>query len=302
MYCEECGSICYNGTCPNCGLTSDEWQDITDEIVYHEDEDEELQHGAPRTHRIPNMAVMTWSNPNETENPNLRRALRKDGWFGWDVQSSMFINNELKRMSEKFKLGYLFVDDCYYYMRKYKDKINFTGKSLEDVIPALLYLFVRLNGQPLTLLDLKKAGYDEKKVYNIYIELISKLNLYKKIRPQNPAIFVEKAIDYIFDFNQFYWNAGRYATRQQLINFVKKQFLGIYRRKTTHGFIDLSTNGLSTIGAILYVSVRNARDFRLTQSEIANACNISEVTLRKYIKKLKDYYRAIDKSSKNGII
>ena len=298
MYCE-CGAILEDGVCRNCGLVDDEWQEISDEVVYHEDEDEELQHGAPRTHRIPSMAVMTWSNPDETSNPDLRRALRKDGWFGWSVQRSMYINNELKRLTELFGLGYMFVDDCYYYMRKYKDKVNFTGKSLDDVIPALLYLFIRLNGQPFTLLDFKKAGFDERKIYSIYVELITKLNLYKKIKPQNPSIFVEKAIDYIYKFNSFFWDTGRYIRRQELINFIKKQFLGIYARSTKHGFIDISNNGLSTIGAILYVTAKNELDFKLTQTEIANACNISEVTLRKYIKKLRDYYRTLDGFSKN---
>ena len=82
MYCDECGAPRFNGICPNCGLVNDEHQEMSDEVVYHEDEDEELQHGAPRTHRIPSMAVMTWSNPDETENPDLKRALKKDGWFG----------------------------------------------------------------------------------------------------------------------------------------------------------------------------------------------------------------------------
>ncbi|GAJ08093.1 unnamed protein product, partial [marine sediment metagenome] len=158
---------------------------------------------------------------------------------------------------------------------------------------------IRLNGQPFTLLDFKKAGYNGKKIYSIYVELISKLNLYKKIKPQNPSIFVEKAIDYIYKFNSFFWDVGGYMRRMELITFVKKQFLGIYSRSTRHGFIDISSNGLSTIGAILYVTVKNELDFKLTQTEISNACNISEVTLRKYIKKLKDYYRTLDGFSKN---
>ena len=83
MYCEECGAERSNGICPNCGLISEEWQDIDDRVVYHDYEKEELQHGAPRTHRIPEMAVITWSSPDETNNPDLKRALGRDGWFGW---------------------------------------------------------------------------------------------------------------------------------------------------------------------------------------------------------------------------
>jgi transcription initiation factor TFIIIB Brf1 subunit/transcription initiation factor TFIIB len=287
--CNECGATFLNGICPNCGLVDDEWQEMSDEVVYHEDEDEELQHGAPRTHRIPDMAVMTWSNPEETDNPNLKRALKKDGWFGWDVQSSMFINNELKRLSEEFNLGYMFVDDCYYYMRKYKDQINFTGKSLEDVVPALLYLFIRLNRQPVTLFDFKRKGYDTGKIYNIYVECIITFKLYKKIHPQDPNIFVEKVIDYIYSFNKhFFKETGDIRHRSELILHIKNIFKEVMLKIKERDFTDLfAITGLPIIGSILYLSVRNISMFKLTEKEVADGCGISEVTLRKYIGKVK---------------
>ena len=48
---------------------------------------------------------------------------------------------------------------CYYYLRKIKDEVKFTGKALEDVAPALVYLFLRLDGRPYTLYDFKNIGY-----------------------------------------------------------------------------------------------------------------------------------------------
>ena len=282
MICE-CGATLEDGVCKNCGLVDEEWQDIDDSIVIHDYEEEELQHGAPRTHKISDMAVMTWSNPDETINPDLKRALRKDGWFGWSVQSSMYINNELRRLAEEFELGYLFIDDCYYYMRKYKDKLNFTGKSLEEVVPALFYLFVRLNGQPLTLFDFKKKGYDIKKIYSIYTEIINTLELYKKIRLQRPEKFVEKMIDYIYKFNKYYFSqTGDVRDRFDLIVHVRETFQKILEGSRVQPFVDLHTTGLPVIGSILYLSVKNVPDFKLTQKEVAEACGISEVTLRKY--------------------
>jgi len=263
MYCEECGAERSNGICPNCGLVSEEWQDIDDRVVYHDYEEEELQHGAPRTHRIPEMAVMTWSNPNEAASPDLKRALRKDGWFGWSVQSAMYINNKLKKLAEDFRLGYMFIDDCYYYMRKYKDKLNFTGKSLDDVIPALFYLFVRLNGQLLTLFDFKRKEYDIKKIYAIYTEIVNTLSLHKKIKLQRPENFVEKIIDYIYKFNKhFFSQTGDIRDRFDLIVHVKETFQKILKKSNAGSHIDLYNTGLPVIGSILYLSVKNVPDFR----------------------------------------
>lgn len=292
--CDDCGSEYIDGVCENCGLEDAEWQDIDDHVVIHDGEIEEIQHGPPRSNSIINMAVMTVVNPEETNNPNLKRALKKDGWFGWNVQKSIYINNELKRLAKEFNTGYLFIDDCYYYLRKYKDKLRFTGKSLEDVIPSLLYLFMRLNGQPFSLLDFKKKKFDTRKIYRIYMEMVKTLGIYKKIKPQNSTLFVEKAVDYIYNFNRFYPQTGDLKKRWDLINFIKEQFVGIYRRSTSVGFIDISENGLSTIGAILYVTVKNQQGFELTQKEVVKACEITEVTLRKYIKKLKNYYRTLE--------
>ena len=272
----------------------DEYQEINDSIVIHDFELDSQQHGAPRTNKIPEMAVMTHSNPDEAQNPDLRRALRKDGWFGWEVQKTMLINKMFKKLTKDFKLNYLFVDDCYYYMRKYKDRLNFSGKNLDDVIPALFYFFVRLNGQPLTLFDFKRKGYNTRKIYNIYTELIKKLNIYKKIRPQEPTAFVEKAVNYIYDFNEFYPDAGNIREKKELISFIKDQFVGIYRKTTSVGFIDISENGLSTVGALLYVALKKHKDYKITQKDISQACGITEVTLRKYIKKLENYYRTLE--------
>lgn len=285
MSCDDCGADYLNGVCPNCGLVYDEWQDIDDSVVYHDYSEEEMHHGAPRTNKIPNMAVMTWSNPNESNDPNLKRALGKDGWFGWAVQKNMYINNELKKLAKKFDLGYLFLDDCYYYMRKYKDKADFTGKSLDRVIPALLYLFIRLNGQPFNLYDFKKSGFDIKNVYSIYVEMVKKFDVFNKIKPQNPEKFVERMIDHIYKFNNHYFNqTGDMRDRFDLIVHVKETFKKILAKTKAKNYVDLFNTGLPVIGSILYLSVKNVPDFRLTQTEVADACGISEVTLRKYNK------------------
>ena len=125
-------------------------------------------------------------------------------------------------------------------------------------------------------------------------KLIKKLNLYGKIQPQDPLIFVERAIDYIYHFNKFHPKVTNYRIRYDLVKFVQDQFIGIYKRSNPQNFIDISQNGLSTIGAILYTCVKNEPDLKLTQTEVANACCISEVTLRKYIEKLKQYYKKLE--------
>ena len=285
MICDECGAYVDDGVCDNCGLIIEDHKDMDYGPVWY---GEEVQHGAPMTNKVPDMAVMTHVNMAECTDPVLRRALRWDGYFGWDVQKTMILNKKIKYICKSLKLDELFIDNCYYFFRKYKDKLTFSGKSLEDVALALVYLFLRVDNRPYTLLDFKRLEYNTQKIWNIYIELVKKLNLMKKIRAQDPGNFVKKAVDYIYYFNQFYTNQNDIRNRYELIKTVKEQFTGIYR--SSNGFIDLSNAGLVLVGAILYSCTRQLPDWRISQKEVANACGVSDVTLRKYINKLQVYY------------
>lgn len=294
VICEECGcELSEDYVCESCGLVNDEYMEMDDEFPHFTEE--QIHHGSPVDHNVPDIAVMTCVNTSECKNPELRRAFRWDGYFGWDVQKTMILQKEIKDLCEKLKFNERFIDHCYYFLRRYRDKIIFTGTSLEDATLSLVYLFIRLNAESYTLLDFKRLGYDTSRVWGNFINFVRTLNLSQQIKQQDAAQFVEKAVDYLLFFNHFYPNLGEIRQRFVLVNYVINQFTGIYKKMNSKGLIELSDNGLKTIGALLYLSTKNVPDYRVSQKEIADACGISDVTLRKYIKKLKEYYKILER-------
>ena len=92
----ECKSYFSEGVCPNCGLVDDEWLNTDDKELYDDIKSKKNQHGALRSNKVIDMSVMTYSNLIECKNPNLKRVLSNDGYFGWTVQSTKILINEIK--------------------------------------------------------------------------------------------------------------------------------------------------------------------------------------------------------------
>jgi hypothetical protein len=70
-------------------------------------------------------------------------------------------------------------------------------------------------------------------------------------------------------------------------------FLWWFHSKSTANIIDVSAfnnnAGLNMIGACIYSALKKDKDFKITQSRVSNICGCSEVTLREYIKEIKEH-------------
>ena len=167
--CEECGSeLIDDFVCPECGLINDEYMELDDEFPHFTEE--QIHHGSPVDHNVPDISVMTCVNPAECDNPHLRRALKWDGYFGWNVQKTMILQKEINFLCERLKLDDRLKDHCYYFLRKYRSKLNLTGRSLEDAVVGLLYVFLRLESGEYSLLDFRRLNYDSTKVWTIFCQ------------------------------------------------------------------------------------------------------------------------------------
>lgn len=288
----ECGNE-YNweGRCEDCGLVDDEYMELKSASHFPYDEESVSHHGDFRNHSVINMAVMTRINPMETNNPDLRRATRKDNQFEWSTQRNEILKKNIKSICKELNLPDLEVN-CLHFLRKIKD-FDFTGKLLEDIAVALVYLIIRLDGRPYTLFDFKRRGYNTGKIYQYYTNFIIKLGLYSLIKRQDPVHFIIKFVNTLIpNFKE--------EIKQDLIKHIKWLFLWWFHSKSTSNIIDVAAfnnnAGLIMIGACLYVSLKKDKRFKMTQEKVCNICGCSEVTLRDYIDELKEFSAHIENS------
>ena len=289
LECDNCGDTIFEGTCTSCGLVDEEYQEYQDDYpVYPEDNQIIKQHGDFRKHSISDIAVMTVVNPNEAKSPNLRRALQMEGWFGWGVQKAEILSKNISRICNDLNLNKIFLDSCYYFLRKYRDKLDLTGRALEDVSVALVYTLVRIHGKQITLFDFKQLGYDTRVIYRLYVYVIKTLNLFKRIKRQSPLIFVNKFINSLMNDDPKYYNV-----KHDISMFVASMTTVFYAKTTPIGYTDPYNvdggNVLAFVSALTYYLLKGIdhpvyRFGNVTQKVFAEHGECSEVTLRKYIK------------------
>ena len=87
--------------------------------------------------------------------------------------------------------------------------------------------------------------------------------------------------------------------KQALSKHIKWLFLWWFHSKSTSNIIDVAAfnnnSGLNMIGACLYAALKKDKELKTTQEKIANICGCSEVTLREYVKELKEFSAHIEK-------
>jgi len=288
----ECGeNYNWKGICENCGLIDEDYLDLKSASHFPYDEESVTHHGDFRNHSVMNMAVMTRSNPRETNNPNLRRAIGKDSQFEWGIKKNEILKKNIKTVCKELNLPNL-EDSCFHFLRKIRN-FDFTGKLLEDIAIALVYLVIRMDGRPFTLFDFKRCGYDTGKIYQYYTNFIIKLGLYNRIKRQDPIHFIIKFINILTRDTQE-------DIKQALAKHIKWLFSWWFHSKSTSNIIDVSAfnnnSGLTMMGACLYAALKKDKQFKIKQERVANICGCSEVTLRDYIKELKEFSADIKKS------
>lgn len=296
--CCECGSSYESGVCENCGVVDEDYKEYDYGNSYPFDrEDESFSYGGARTHGISDISVMTKVNKSECASPDLKRALRWDGNYKWKTIKTEIVNGEIRRICGDLKLSKEFVERCFYKFRQIREKLILSGKKLEDVAAAVVYLTIRLDELPYTLFDFKTdvREFDDERVknaYNIYVFLIKKLKLFGRIKPQDPRLFASKIINVLIPEDP-----KTYEYKRALVLHVIRLITGIYAAKSPHPAVDISLRsgcGITTVGALIYGAAKFLPEITVTQEVIANLCGCSKVTLREYYKKVEKYFKTYE--------
>lgn len=286
MRCECGSSYNYEGVCKRCGLVNNNYIILDDTPFYPYDEERPVHYGDPRTQSVSDISLMTRTDPKDCKNPDLKRAIMNwDNNSGWTIVKMEILKKQMKDICFRLRLNGDFLNKCFKFVKITKN-LDVTGKKLEYIAPAIVYLLIRLSKAKYTLFDFKRIGYDTNIIYRNYADYIIKLNLYKDIKPQNAIHFIVKFVNSMIPDDPSY-----YKDKRELILFIRRLFVAWLIKKKTTRIIDImalnGNSGLYAVGACMYVACKKDALFKTTQAEISRVCGCSEVTLRDYIKQLR---------------
>ena len=211
--------------------------------------------GKPLTSTMKNTVerLRTWdsrSKVNVSADKNLRQAL-----------------NELSRLKDKLSLSSSIVEKAAYLYRKALEKGLVKGRSISTIIAASLYAACRDTETPRTLKDIADAGNLKKKdIAKNYRLLHQELGL--KMPVVNPIQCIAR-IASILGITE---KTKRYAVKVLKVAQAHKESAG--------------KDPMGLAASALYLAcVKNCED--MTQRDIAEAANVTEVTIRNRYKSLK---------------
>jgi len=198
----------------------------------------------------------------------------------WDARSQM--NNptdrnlrqafsELSKLKDKLSLSDSIIEKAAYIYRKAIDKKLVRGRSITGLIAASLYAACRETGTPRTIKDVADTSNIKRKdIARCYRLLHNELNL------KMPVTDSIQCVARISSMTNISEKTKRYAIKVIKTAQKNKESAG----KHPMGF---------AAAALYFSCVKNGED--KTQRDIAEAANVTEVTIRNRYKGLKEYGR-----------
>lgn len=174
---------------------------------------------------------------------------------------------ELERLKDKLGLSDVIIEKTAYIYRKAQERGLVRGRTVSSVLAAATYIACREIGISRTLKDIASTSNIKRKdIARTYRLLILELNY--KI----PMIDPVKCI-------------VRVANKANLSEKTKRQAMDIMHRVTRSG-ISAGKDPMGLAASVLYLSCLNMGESR-TQSDIADAAGVTEVTVRNRYKNIK---------------
>jgi transcription initiation factor TFIIB len=175
--------------------------------------------------------------------------------------------SELDRLRDKLGVSDAVVEKTAYIYRKAQEKGLVRGRTISATVGAALYIACRETGTSRTLKDIAQIGNIKRKdLARIYRIVVMELDL--KI----PLIDPMKCIT-------------RVANKANLSERTKRAAVDIMKQVTKSG-ISAGKDPMGLAASVLYIACLNTGEGR-TQTDIADAAGVTEVTVRNRYKNLK---------------
>ena len=175
--------------------------------------------------------------------------------------------SELNRLKEKLVLSNTIMEKAAYIYRKAVERELVQGRTISGMIAAALYAACRDSETPRTLKDVADAANVKRKnIARCYRLIFRELDL------KMPVV---NSIQYI----------ARISSRLEITEKIKRYAIKVLKSSQKHKE-SAGKDPMGLAGAALYLScIKNKED--KTQREIADAANVTEVTIRNRVKGLR---------------
>ncbi len=179
--------------------------------------------------------------------------------------------SDLDRMKDKLGVSNAIVEKSAYIYRKAIENGLVRGRSISALMGATLYAACRDSETPRTLRDIaEKTNIKRKEIARCYRLLVKELNL------KMPVVDSVQCISGI-------------ASKLEISEKTKRYAIEILRKAKQNDYV-AGKNPMSLAGTALYLSCVKMKEDR-SQKEIAQAANITEVTIRNRSKGIKDFLK-----------
>lgn len=179
--------------------------------------------------------------------------------------------SDLDRMKDKLGVSNAIVEKSAYIYRKAIENGLVRGRSIAALMGATLYAACRDSETPRTLRDIaEKTNIKRKEIARCYRLLVKELNL------KMPVVDSVQCI-------------SRIASKLEISEKTKRYAIEILRKAKQNDYV-AGKNPMSLAGTALYLSCVKMKEDR-SQKEIAQAANITEVTIRNRSKGIKDFLK-----------
>jgi len=270
LVCEDCGLVLEDGII-------DQGPDWT---AYDPlDAKKKARTGAPMTYTIHDKGLSTeigWANQDINGNPisrrsktkfhRLRRLNRRTKVSSTSEQNIVHALIELNKITSKMSLPKDVRESAALIYRKAHGKRLTRGRTIAQISAASLYIACRQCNIPRTLDEIANV-YDlpKRDVGRAYTCICRSLKIH--LRPPTPESYI-----------------NRFCTELKLQDEAPALVRQLLKKADSKGIVD-GKSPLAILGAIIYVASNICRSPR-TQSEIAAATGVSEVTIRNRYKEL----------------
>ena len=274
--CHECGGniipIHKSGdvVCSQCGLVLDERSIDFSHSGRRSFTTSEKNHrettGSPISRLIPDIGLTTVIDRHNITNPDLKRATKWNTRLSWEKRNLLIATTELKRIGSNLNLPDHIKEEAMSLYKKAFERKLLRGRSINGMVAACLYYACKIKRIPRTLQEIiDEASVSAKEVRRCYTSVIREFKL--KVPNSDPIALVPKHVS----------DMGLDAEIEALI--IK--FLNIYKS-------NVSTSGKDPKGIVagaFYLACK-IKGRAITQSQVAKALGVTEVTLRSRYKEL----------------